>query len=277
MHFGSTLRLLRIDAGISLRGLATRIGVSSTYLSRVENGLDPVPTPDRLSAIAEALDVSPTVLLDLAHQVGSVVTDYLGRVPTANALFVDIARRNLGPADIARLRAYLDREFPARSPAGAPVSLRDLLTLERIVLRFTGGDLGDVIDVASSRLADGKGARDLAERIRAREDESSTALGEGIAVPHAVVDGATPRAVLVTLARPLAQQTPDGLPIRLVVVLVSGRGGHDHLERLAHIARIASYGLVEDLADAPTPRDILDTIATVDEARPRRAKKGVRT
>jgi len=272
MPFGSTLRLLRIDAGISLRGLAQKVGVSSTYLSRVENGLDPVPTPDRLSKIAEVLDVSPTLLLDLAHQVGSVVTNYLERVPTANALFVDIARRDLGSADIARLRAYLDREFPLRAPAGAPVSLRELLTLDRIVLRFAGGDLGDVIDVAASRLATGKAARDLAERIRAREEESSTALGEGIAVPHAIVEGETPRAVVVTLARPLAHETPDELPLRVVVVLVSGRGGHDHLERLAHVARIASHGLVEDVADAKTPRDVLEAVATVDEGRPRRRR-----
>lgn len=272
MPFGSTLRLLRIDAGISLRGLAQKVGVSSTYLSRVENGLDPVPTPDRLSKIAEVLDVSPTLLLDLAHQVGSVVTHYLERVPTANALFVDIARRDLGSADIARLRAYLDREFPLRAPAGAQVSLRDLLTLDRIVLRFAGGDLGDVIDVAASRLATGKAARALAERIRAREEESSTALGEGIAVPHAIVEGEIPRAVVVTLARPLAHETPDDVPLRVVVVVVSGRGGHDHLERLAHVARIASHGLVEDVADAKTPRDVLEAVATVDEGRPRRRR-----
>jgi transcriptional regulator with XRE-family HTH domain len=43
MDFGATLRLLRLGSGLSLRDLARRLGVSSTYLSRVENGLDPVP------------------------------------------------------------------------------------------------------------------------------------------------------------------------------------------------------------------------------------------
>lgn len=45
MHLGATLRLLRTDAGLSLRDLARRIGVSSAYLSRVENGVDAPPRP----------------------------------------------------------------------------------------------------------------------------------------------------------------------------------------------------------------------------------------
>ena len=55
MHFGAALRLLRVDAGVTLRALAERVGVSSAYLSRVENGHDAVPTPDRLADIAAAL------------------------------------------------------------------------------------------------------------------------------------------------------------------------------------------------------------------------------
>ena len=33
MHFGATLRLLRMESGISLRALAQRVGVSGAYLS----------------------------------------------------------------------------------------------------------------------------------------------------------------------------------------------------------------------------------------------------
>ena len=57
MHFGAALRLLRVDAGISLRGLAEEVGVSSAYLSRVENGHDAPPTADRLVALAEAIGI----------------------------------------------------------------------------------------------------------------------------------------------------------------------------------------------------------------------------
>ena len=69
MHFGATLRLLRIEAGLGLRELAQRVGVSSAYLSRVENGHDAPPTPDRLATIARILGLSPSVLLELGQRV----------------------------------------------------------------------------------------------------------------------------------------------------------------------------------------------------------------
>lgn len=118
MHSGATLRLLRVGAGFTLRELARRIGVSTAYLSRVENGHDAAPTPDRLAAIAGVLDVSPQALLQLARQAGAAVAGYVEEVPAAGALFLDISRRRLGPADIARLRAFVDREYPIKKGRG---------------------------------------------------------------------------------------------------------------------------------------------------------------
>src|SRR6185503_8511135 len=98
MHFGATLRLLRVDAGISLRGLAERIGVSSAYLSRVENGHDAPPTPDRLVALAKELGVAPASLVGLTDRPSPTVSEYVARVPAASALFFEIARRDLTTA-----------------------------------------------------------------------------------------------------------------------------------------------------------------------------------
>src|SRR5687768_16245235 len=95
MHFGATLRLLRIQSGLSLRDLAGRLGVSSTYISRVENGIDAIPTPERLEAIARELGIPKTLLLDLAHRVSPLVSEYVERVPEAGTLFLEIAHRKL--------------------------------------------------------------------------------------------------------------------------------------------------------------------------------------
>lgn len=250
--FGATLRLLRIDAGLSLRGLAQRIGVSSTYLSRVENGIDPVPTPDRLVEIARSLRLPPTLLIELTHRTGSFVSRYLEDVPAAGALFLEIARLRLSPMQIARLRALVEAEFggaPGREPG--ELTLSSLLAPERIVLSLSCSDLDDVIDVAAPRLlpAGGLGARELAERIRERERTAPTLLGGGVAVPHALLPGGPTRAALITLAEPLALATPDGEPLRLVLCCLLPQEGTAHLHALAAIARLALRGSLSELPE----------------------------
>src|SRR4051812_33856720 len=104
MHLGATLRLLRVENGFGLRDLARRLGVSSAYLSRVENGLDPVPTPDRLEAIARERDLPPMLLVDAARRLSPVAQRYLEEEPQAAALMLDLARRGLGATELAQLR-----------------------------------------------------------------------------------------------------------------------------------------------------------------------------
>ncbi|WP_437959688.1 PTS sugar transporter subunit IIA [Sorangium sp. So ce119] len=268
-EFGAALRLLRVEAGLSLRALAHRIGVSSAYLSRVEHGHDAIPTPDRLTAIAGALELPPALLLELGHQVGPLVSRYLDRVPAANALFVELARRNLSGPQLARVKAFIDAEFPVSAPFGvAPARrLSALLTPERIVLHLSCAHIEDVIDVAASRLAAPGGAPSasaLAQEILRRERESPTALGNGVAVPHAIVPGACQAAVLATLAEPLAVPTPGGAPLRLLVVLVCGEGGRAHLELLAQVARLASHNAADALCAARDPVQLIDQLAQIE-------------
>jgi PTS system nitrogen regulatory IIA component len=185
MHLGATLRLLRVDAGLSLRDLARRIGVSNAYLSRVENGLDAVPTPERLAAIARELDVPPTLLMDGAHRVSPFVAHYLEQVPGAGMLFLEIARRGLSGQQLARVREFLDAEFPARAarPEAPVPALAPLLAPERLVLRLTCTTLEDALDVAAGRLAvacPGVSAPRLAAEMKRREAEASSMVGNGV-------------------------------------------------------------------------------------------------
>jgi PTS system nitrogen regulatory IIA component len=272
MHLGATLRLLRVDAGLSLRDLARRIGVSSAYLSRVENGLDAVPTPERLSAIARELGVPPTLLMDVAHRVNPFVAHYLEQEPGAGTLFLDIARRQLTSAQLARVRELLDAEFPVRAARrDEPVpALAPLLVPERMVLRLTCTAVEDALDVAAGRLAaacPGVSAPRLVAELTRREAEASNRVGNGVAMPHAYVEHAEPLAALVTLARPLRTETPDDVPLRLLVVLVGGERGRDALVRLAHVARLASHGLAERLADVEHPQQVFERLAELETLR----------
>lgn len=52
--------------GLTLRKFAEALGVSPTYVSGIENGTLPPPTPDRLTKIAELLETSLDDLIELA-------------------------------------------------------------------------------------------------------------------------------------------------------------------------------------------------------------------
>ena len=53
--FGSTLRDIREDGSISLRGLAKETGLDAAYLSRVERELNPAPKAEVIQKIAQIL------------------------------------------------------------------------------------------------------------------------------------------------------------------------------------------------------------------------------
>ena len=101
----------------------------------------------------------------------------------------------------------------------------------------------------------------VAELIR-REDESSTAIADGIAIPHAKPAG--PDVVTAGFGRSVAGidfDSLDGKPTTLIVVIVSPAANPGlHVRWLAHIARV--------LGDADTRRAILraDSAAQVLDA-----------
>ncbi len=259
MHFGATLRLLRVHTGFTLRELADRIGVSNAYLSRVENGHDAPPTPDRLAPIARAFGLAPTTLIELADRIGPFTSDYLERVPIARELVLDLQRRELGPLEIARVRAFIQREFPAPVATGrATHAFVDMVDTSRFVLGLSCRDLDDVIDVAATKLARGarRNAALLADAIRAREELCSAALGGGLSVPHAVLEEVKPAAVVVTLTKEIDAEAPDGLPLRLFVVHVH-RGGTAHARVLAEMARLGEPLVVAELCALRDPAEVL--------------------
>ncbi len=67
----------------------------------------------------------------------------------------------------------------------------------------------------------GVASEDLLKALADREKLGSTAIGRGIAVPHAGIDGlSTPAAVIFRLARPIEFEASDNNPVDLVLVLV---------------------------------------------------------
>ena len=71
-EFGARLRELRRQAGLSQRGLADKIGVNFTYLSKIEGGVMPPPSEKVILKLAEVLNADKDELMTLA---GKIPTD----------------------------------------------------------------------------------------------------------------------------------------------------------------------------------------------------------
>ena len=89
--FGATIRELREERGIGLRQFARMIGVSATYLSKIERGEMPPPAEDRVKEIARLLDQDADELLALAGKVASDLNEIIRNHPREMASFLRTA------------------------------------------------------------------------------------------------------------------------------------------------------------------------------------------
>lgn len=72
MRFGERVRDLRTSKGLSQRKLGERLGVSFTYVSKIENeklDFGDYPSEQLICKIAEALEADPDELLLLAKKI----------------------------------------------------------------------------------------------------------------------------------------------------------------------------------------------------------------
>lgn len=65
-RFGEYIREKRKERRISLRGLAERLSINFTYLSKIENNELAAPSEEKILALARALDLDADHLFNLA-------------------------------------------------------------------------------------------------------------------------------------------------------------------------------------------------------------------
>jgi len=106
--------------------------------------------------------------------------------------------------------------------------------------------VGAALEADDARISGSVVARALAER----EQLGSTALGRGIAMPHArSAEVGHSIVLLARLDEPLDVGAPDGVPVRLLVVVVTPASSpSEHLRVLAQVSsRLRLDGLVRRL------------------------------
>jgi PTS system nitrogen regulatory IIA component len=93
----------------------------------------------------------------------------------------------------------------------------------------------------------------ILDALMEREAQGSTGVGQGVAVPHARLEGLDRmRAVFLRLEQPIAFDAVDDRPVDLVCVLLAPKNaGVDHLRALAKVSRALRQGeLREQLRQA---------------------------
>jgi PTS system nitrogen regulatory IIA component len=107
---------------------------------------------------------------------------------------------------------------------------------------------------------------EFSRAIFERESILSTAVGQGVAVPHAKVTGISDFFVTVGVSRtPIEWDAPDGEPVRLVF-LIGGPADQQtrYLQILAKVMLVVkNAGLRSRLLEAASAQDVIDTFTGV--------------
>ncbi len=116
--FGKRIRKLREekrkdDPTFSLRKFAERVGISATYMSKVENGEFDPPRAEKIIKMAELLGVDPDELLALAGKMDPELSVIIRDQPKAIADFLRTAReKGLTAEDIERITRNIKKKRP---------------------------------------------------------------------------------------------------------------------------------------------------------------------
>ena len=79
--FGHALRLKRLEKRFGLRRFAELVGVSPTYLCRVEQCSVTPPTADRVRRMAELLEENPDQWIALAGRASEDLSEFINEAP----------------------------------------------------------------------------------------------------------------------------------------------------------------------------------------------------
>lgn len=133
----------------------------------------------------------------------------------------------------------------------AGTHLADALRAGGVLQNVAGENLREVLDSALDDLPipDSVGRNVLIDLFLSRESMGSTAIGNGIAIPHPrqPVLLTVPEAVvrLCYLDQPLDIDTPDGKPVDKLFLMICPTG-HEHLQLLARLGALLQSEKVRD-------------------------------
>lgn len=103
------------------------------------------------------------------------------------------------------------------------MAINDLFPGEGSILSLAPADKAELLELLAGQAAErlGRPKKEVLEALVARERLGSTALGRGVGLPHARLEGlTTPLALLARLQRPIEFDARDGDPVDLVFLVL---------------------------------------------------------
>lgn len=141
----------------------------------------------------------------------------------------------------------------------------DLLKTEAIELNSIVKGKDEAIDklvALHDRAGNLTDATEFKRAIIAREEQGTTAIGEGIAVPHAKSDSVRfPSLSAITVPSGVDYDAPDGKGTRLLFMIAAPPNGDLHLEILSRLmVMLMDWSFCEQLINAKTPNEFISII-----------------
>ena len=153
------------------------------------------------------------------------------------------------------------------------MEIRDLLKKELMILDLNANSKEEVIDELANKFYE-KGyvesKEEFAKGLREREQEGSTALGDGVAIPHS--KNKTVREAAVLFARKkdgLDYEALDGEDTYVFFAIAAPDGENNlHVQTLAELSKmIMKGGFVDDLKTVNTPDEVYSVIDKYSKAK----------
>ncbi|MBC1512090.1 PTS fructose transporter subunit IIABC [Listeria booriae] len=144
------------------------------------------------------------------------------------------------------------------------MKITDILSQETMILSLKAMSKEAAIDEMIAKLVDEGKINDASlfkSEIMKREQESSTGIGDGIAMPHAKTKAVnTPTVVFAKSEAGLDYDSLDGQPAHLFFMIAATDGANQtHLETLAALSRLLIHpDFVAKLRNAKTTQEVVD-------------------
>jgi len=144
------------------------------------------------------------------------------------------------------------------------MQLADFLDCDAIKTSLPGGNkrslLQQLANLAGQRI--GVESSVISSALNEREQLGSTGFGQGVAIPHAKIEGlGEVYGLFVRLGEPVDYKAIDGRPVDLVFLLLSPpNAGAEHLKALAAISRVTRDGATLERLRGARSRDALAAV-----------------